>query len=118
MENSEQTQEKSYEFTEDELRRILFAAEDVFAAIDKCHLRRENRKRVDALQSKFRQTIIEITKNKQTKTTKIEKEIENGKRQCDNGQCSDNSRKCVRASICVPCERKNGATIRVEIDAR
>lgn len=116
MENSEQTQEKSYEFTEDELRRILFAAEGVFRAIDSCHLRRENRERVDALQSKFRQTIIEITKNKQT--TKTEKEIENGKRQCDNGQCSDNSRQCVRASICVPCERKNGATIRVEIDAR
>lgn len=44
MENSEQTQEKSYEFTEDELRRILFAAEDVFAAIDNatCGAKTEN----------------------------------------------------------------------------
>lgn len=118
MDNGEQTQEKSYEFTEDELRKILFAAEDVFRAIDSCHLRRENRERVDALQSKFHQTIIEITKNKQTTKTKIEKEIENGKRQCDNGKCSDNSRQCVRASICLSRECENGASIRVEIDAR
>ena len=118
MENREQTKEKSYEFTEDELRRILFAAEDVFRAIDSCHLRRENRERVDALQSKFHQAITEITKNKQTKTNKIEKEIDNGQRQCDNGQSSDNSRKFIRASICLPCERENGASIRVEIDAR
>ena len=116
MENTAITKEKSYEFTEDELRRILFAAEDVFRAIDSCHLRRENRERVDALQSKFRQTIIEITKNKQT--NKIEKDKDNGQRQCDNGQSSDNSRQCICTSVCVPCECENGASIRVEINTR
>ena len=113
MENEVQETEKYYEFSNSEFNQIAYAANDVFMAMDKCHLRRANRERIDALQRKFTQVLIALgEKNK--KIRKVKNQNGNG----NENEKSDDTREQFRKGICVSCECKNGASIRVEIDAR
>ena len=50
-----------------DFERVFYAAEDVFFATDKCHLRRESRERIDAKISAFHKAVAGLPVRREKK---------------------------------------------------